>query len=221
MERRTHYTVLGVSQADSTRAIRAAYRDLTKQQPAIAEASARRELRERTHAFDVLSDGQCRRDYDDDLLREADRVVISEHESLNGPLIATQLRIFANRDTIRPSFEAMYERMLRNFTHLGVPKAERPGALNLDVFLTPSEAAHGCMVPVVVPTFSRCPLCQGSGHDWLSPCMHCDAEGVIEGEQELRFHIPPQLPAGSVIEVALDPLGIHNFYLRLHVFAET
>jgi DnaJ-class molecular chaperone len=222
MERRTHYTVLGASRTDSTRAIRAAYRDLAKQpQPGIARARAERELRELTHAFDVLSDGQCRRDYDDDLLREADGEVVSEHESLSGPLIATSLRVFANRDTIRPSFEAMYERTRRNFTHAGVPKAERPEGLNLDVFLTPVQAAHGCMVPVGIPTFSRCPLCQGSGYDGLSPCMCCDEEGVIEGEQELRFHIPPMLPAGSVIEVALDPLGIHNFYLRLHVFVAT
>ncbi len=211
MERRTHYTVLGASCADSTRAIRAAYRDLAKQR------QAGRELRELTHAFDVLSDGQCRREYDDDLLREAD----CGREILSGPLIATRLRIFAHRDTIRPSFEAMYERTLRNFTHLGVPKSERAEGLNLDVFLTPAEAAHGCMVPVGIPTFSLCTLCQGSGYDWLSPCMRCEAEGVIEGEQELRFRIPPKLPSGSVIEVALDPLGIHNFYLRLHVFVET
>src|SRR3954471_20676519 len=180
MERRTHYTVLGASRSDSTRAVHAAYRDLAKQrQQGIAGARAAHELRELRHAFDVLSDGRCRRDYDDDLMREADGEVVCEHESLSGPLIATPLRIFANRDTIRPSFEAMYERMRRNFTQAGVPKAERPEGLNLDVFLTPATAAHGCMVPVGIPTFSCCPLCQGSGHDWLSPCMRCEEQGVI------------------------------------------
>src|SRR5262245_47207601 len=218
MERRTHYTVLGVSRTESTRAIRAAYRDRTRQQPpGIMGVSAQREFRELTHAYDVLSDGQRRRSYDDDLMRELDGEVIREHEALSGPLIATRLRIFANRDTIRPSFEAMHERLARNYTQIGVPKAERSAGLNVEVLLTPEEAAHGCVVPVGIPTFAHCPLCQGSGHDWLSLCTRCEGEGVVEHEQELRLRIPAMLPSGSVIEVALDPLGIRNFYLRLHI----
>ncbi|HKP56817.1 MAG TPA: DnaJ domain-containing protein [Polyangiales bacterium] len=221
MERRTHYMVLGVSHAESTRAIRAAYRDLARQRPmGIVGAAADREFRELTHAHDVLSDGQRRRTYDDDLMREVDGEVIGEHEALSGPLLATRLRIFANQDTIRPSFEAMHERLARNYTQIGVPKAERPAGLNVEVLLTPAEAAHGCVVPVGIPTFARCPLCRGSGHDWLSPCMRCEGAGVIEHEQELRLRIPAMLRSGSVIEVALDPLGIRNFYLRLHVFVE-
>ena len=221
MERRTHYVVLGVSPFESTRAIRAAYRDLARPwQPDIARAWFGREYRELTHAYDVLSDGRRRREYDEDLVREVDGELISEHESQCGPLIATRLRIFANRDTIRPSFEAMHERLARNYTQIGVPKAERPAGLNVEVLLTPAEAAHGCVVPVGIPTFARCPLCRGSGHDWLSPCMRCEGAGVIEHEQELRLRIPAMLRSGSVIEVALDPLGIRNFYLRLHVFVE-
>ena len=215
MELRTHYTVLGVSRSESTRAIRAAYRDLARQQP-----SAERELRELTHAYDVLSDGRRRRSYDDDLMREVDGAVTGEHEALRGSLIATRLRIFANRDTIRPSFAAMHERLARNYTQIGVPKAERPAGLNVEVLLTPAEAAHGCVVPVGIPTFAHCPLCRGSGRDWLSPCVRCEGEGVVERERELRLRIPPLLPSGSVIEVALDPLGVRNFYLRLHIFVE-
>lgn len=221
MERRTHYMVLGVSHVESTRAIRAAYRDLARQQlPGIVKAPADREVRELTRAYDVLSDGQRRRGYDDDLMREVDGEVISEHEALSGPLIATRPRIFANRDTIRPSFEAMHHRLARNFTQIGVPKAERPAGLNVEVLLTPTESAHGCVVPVGIPTFAHCPLCQGSGRNWVSPCMRCEGTGVMEAEQELRLRIPAMLRSGSVIEVALDSLGIRNFYLRLHIFVE-
>ncbi|HKU41285.1 MAG TPA: DnaJ domain-containing protein [Polyangiales bacterium] len=213
MERRTHYTVLGVLRADSRRAIRAAYRDIAM--PSVGVAPwADREYRTLTIAYDVLSDGQRRRSYDDDLLREADGEVLAEQDAA----IATQLRVFANRDTIRPSFEAMHERFARNYTQIGVPKAERPAGLNLDVLLTPAQAAHGCVVPVGIPTFAHCPLCRGSGHDGLSTCVRCEGEGVIEREHEVRVAIRPMLPSGSVIEVALDPLGICNFYLRLHVF---
>jgi molecular chaperone DnaJ len=221
MDRRTHYMVLGVSRSENTRAIRAAYRDLARQwQPDIAKAWSGREIRELTHAYDVLSDRQRRREYDDDLTREADGELIGEHENLASPLTAARLRIFANRDTIRPSFEAMHERLARNYTQIGVPKAERLAGLNVDVLLMPAQAAKGCMVPIGIPTFLQCPLCHGSGHDCWSACMRCGGVGVIEHEQELRVRLPPMLPSGSVIEVALDPLGVRNFYLRLHVFVE-
>lgn len=89
------------------------------------------------------------------LTHEADGEVTSEHARLRGPLIAAPLRVFANPDTVRPSFDAMHERLGRNYTQIGVPKAERLAALNLDLLLTPTEAAHGCTVPVGIPTFGE------------------------------------------------------------------
>jgi hypothetical protein len=41
---------------------------------------------------------------------------------------------------------------------------------------------------------------------------------MIESEELLRVRIPPMVPPGSVYEIPLRDLGIHNFYLRLHVF---
>jgi hypothetical protein len=44
---------------------------------------------------------------------------------------------------------------------------------------------------------------------------------MIEEEALLRIRIPPMAPPGSIYEVPLRGLGIHNFYLRLHVFVES
>jgi hypothetical protein len=33
--------------------------------------------------------------------------------------------------------------------------------------------------------------------------------------------IPPMSPSGSIFEIPLQGLGIHNFYLRLQVFVGT
>jgi len=36
----------------------------------------------------------------------------------------------------------------------------------------------------------------------------------------LRIEVPPWVRSGTVYELPLDGLGIHNFYLRVHVFVD-
>jgi DnaJ-class molecular chaperone len=91
---------------------------------------------------------------------------------------------------------------------------------NIEVVLTPEEGRRGCMVPIGVPVLRRCPECGGSGSDWLLPCMACGHQGTVEAEQTVRVHIPPMARSGSIYEMSLQGFGIHNFYLRLHVFVE-
>jgi hypothetical protein len=43
---------------------------------------------------------------------------------------------------------------------------------------------------------------------------------MIESEELLRIRIPPMVPSGSIYEIPLRGFGIHNFYLRLHIFVE-
>jgi hypothetical protein len=45
--------------------------------------------------------------------------------------------------TIHPSFEPLFERFVRNFTGLGIPKGERLEDLNVEVVFSPEEAAQG------------------------------------------------------------------------------
>jgi molecular chaperone DnaJ len=222
VERKTDYMILGVTNTEGSRGIRAAYRDLAKRLHAdVACEQAMLTFHKVTQVFDLLSDPGRRREYDEQLRRQSDGDPISVRHSQAEPLVAESLRIFANRESIRPSFAAMYDRLLRNYTGIGVPKAERLEGLNLEVRLPPAVAALGCTVPVGVPTFSRCPHCHGSGRDWVYLCMYCGGQGTMEHEEIVQIHIPALLPPGSVLEIPLDGLGIHNFYLRLHVSVET
>ena len=221
MERKTYYMILGVSSTESDRGIRAAYRDLAKRlHPDVAGEQATRSFQEVSEAYGVLSDPQRRREYNSKLSRAEDGGMVTVRRSPPEPLVREPVTILGNRDGIRPSFEAMYDRFLRNFTDIGVPKSEHLEGLNFEVLLTPAEASRGCVVPIGVPVFSRCPQCGGSGHDWMFPCAYCQQQGMIEGEERLRIRIPPMAPSGSIYEIPLRGLGIHNFYLRLHVFVE-
>lgn len=222
MERKTYYMILGVSSTESDSGIRAAYRDLAKRlHPDVAGEQATRTFQEVSEAYNVLSDPQRRREYNNKLNRAADHgAVISVRRSPPQPVVREPVALLGNRDSIRPSFEAMYDRFLRNFTGIGVPKSEQLESLNFEVLLTPEEASRGCVVPIGVPVFSRCPRCGGSGHDWGVPGAYCQQQGMIENEEPLRIRIPPMVPSGSIYEIPLRGLGIHNFYLRLRVFVE-
>jgi hypothetical protein len=121
---------------------------------------------------------------------------------------------------VRPSFEALAERLLRNFTGLGVPQAERLEGLTVEVILTPEEALRGVEVPLGVPGIHRCPECGGTGRVWLFWCACCGGEGAIATERVVRVPIPARIHSGSVMEVPLDGFGIHNLYLRLYVRIE-
>jgi molecular chaperone DnaJ len=221
MEKKTYYMILGVSNTESDRGIRSAYRDLAKRlHPDVAGEQATHSFQEISEAYNVLSDPQRRREYNHKLGGAEHGEFATVQRPPPEPLVREPVTILGNREGIRPSFEAMYDRFLRNFTGIDVPKSEHLESLNIEVLLTAEEASRGCVVPVGVPVFTRCPQCRGSGHDWVFPCAYCQQQGMIEDEEQLRIRIRPMAPSGSIFEIPLRGLGIHNLYLRLHVFVE-
>ncbi len=221
MNGKTHYMILGVSRAESAGGIRAAYRELAKKlHPDVAGQQATHAFQELSEAYDVLSDPQRRREYESELRRVESSGGALIRPGPAAPIARAPVSILSTVDSVRPSFEEMYDRFLSNFTGVGIPKSEHLEGLNIEVVLTHEEARHGCVLPVGVPAFRRCPYCGGSGRDWLFPCLSCQQQGMIEDEEILRVRIPALVRSGSIYEMPLQGLGIQNFYLRLHVFVE-
>jgi molecular chaperone DnaJ/curved DNA-binding protein len=221
MNGRTYYMILGVPRTESQGGIRSAYRDLARRlHPDVAGQQATHAFQEITEAYDVLSDPQRRRAYNDELRRAERGNVVPVREAPPAPFARAPVSIFAAAETVRPSFEEMYERFRRNLTGVGIPKSEHLEGLNIEVVLTPEEGRRGCVLPIGLPVFRRCPECGGSGRDWVSACLACGQQGTIEEEEIVRVRIPPMAQSGSIFELPLQGLGIHNFYLRLHVFVE-
>ena len=203
MERKTYYMILGVSSTESDKGIRAAYRDLAKRlHPDVAGEQATRSFQEVSEAYAVLSDPQRRSEYNEELTRAEDGGIVTVRRSPPERLVREPVTIPGNREGLFPSYEAIHDRFLRNFTGIGVPKSERLESLTFEVLLTPEEAIFGCVVPVGVPVFYH------------------QRQGMIEREEQLRIRIPPMTPSGSIYQIPLRGLGIHNVYLRLHVFVE-
>ena len=212
-----YYLILGVSRSESPSGIRARYRDLVRTfHPDVAGTHSTSAFQEIAEAYEVLADPAARRRHNAELARRERRRPVERI----GPLAARRrepVSPLAEPQAVRPSLEALVERLFRNFTRVGIQKAERPEGLTVEVILTPEEALQGVAVPIGVPVLHRCPDCGGTGHMWLFPCASCGEKGVVATERIVLVTIPPLIRSGAVIEGPLHGLGIHNFYLRLHV----
>jgi molecular chaperone DnaJ len=167
----------------------------------------------------VLADPVARRRHNLELARE-EPAFLAPVATPAAPWRAAPVSLLGGLTAVRPSFEEEVDRVVRNFTGLGVPKAERPEGPTVEVILTPDEALRGVEVPLGVPGIHRCVECGGTGRAWLSPCASCGGEGAIATERVIRIPIPAGVRSGSVIEGPLDGLGIHNLSLRLYVRIE-
>jgi DnaJ-class molecular chaperone len=224
MASKDYYLILGISRRENFRAIQDAFRELAKRyHPDRAGPEGTRQFQDIQEAYEVLSDPEKRKSYNYELEQGEIRIhsrpepIFSRPASKPEPLVPETMSVLRDFETIRPSFEPLFERFLRNFTGERIPKGERLESLNVEVILSPEEAAGGVAIPVGVPVFYNCRQCGGSGRDWLFPCIDCNAQGIIEAEETVRVYIPPMVPDRAIIEVPIHGLGIHNFYLRLHI----
>jgi molecular chaperone DnaJ len=207
MASRNHYVILGVASTESDRGIRSAFRTLAKRyHPDRVGSAGAAAFREVIEAYQVLHDPSRRREYDNSLNqpRRADLRVSAEplvrHVSMRGDLADA-----------RPSRDAIFDRIARNFTGRNVAKAERLEELNLDVAISAEQAGTGTCVQLGIPVFRTCSSCQGRG------CGACLGRGATEAERALAVDVPPMSGSGATFVMPLSRLGIHNFYLRLRV----
>jgi DnaJ-class molecular chaperone len=228
MEKKNYYMILGVHRTESEGAIRKAFRDLAKTyHPDRAGPEGTRHFQDIMEAYSVLSHPEKRREYNESLrppeeeIRIKPRPASTAYRKEPEPLIPEPISVMRGFQTIRPSFDEMFDRIVRNFTGTGIPKGERIQELNVEVILSPDEARRGGIAPIGVPVFYSCPSCGGTGHDLLFPCIHCQEQGVVEDEEVVNIRIPPMIQDGTIFEVPLKGLGIHNFHLRIHIRIDT
>ena len=212
---RNYYAILGVSRSETPAGIRAAYRDAAKRMhPDHAGNEQTAAFQELAEAHDVLSDPDRRRQYNEtlsDFERASGRDTTLHHFRVP----VEPRSIFADVDAVYPSFEALADRLMRNFTGRGVPKAERAEPLLIEVILTPDEAQSGGVLSIPVPVHNTCDFCRGTGRDWLSACLHCAGQGVLSTDEQVDVRIPPRPHLGATFDVPLRTVGIGNLFLRL------
>jgi molecular chaperone DnaJ len=219
-----YYTILGISTTASPSGIREAFWELVKRyHPDRIGPQGTPVFHDIMEAYQVLSDPERRRHYNQGLSRAEGGVasrpppIMSDQWSQPDPLVPGSMSVMRGFQEIYPSVEALFERFLRNFTGLGVPKGERVEALQVEILLAPDEATRGVSIPLGIPVFSPCAVCGGSGSAWLFPCTYCREQGVVEEEKTVRIDIPPLVRDGTIMQAPVQGLGIHNFYLHISI----
>lgn len=213
-----HYAVLGVPRDESPQGIRSAFHDLAlRHHPDRAGPEGTAAFRDVAEAYRVLSDPALRREHDAALRRRAGPPGPAWSRAAparEGPAVRD---LFGAPASLRPSADALLDRILRNFLGPGLAKGEHPEPLLCDVVLSADEAARGGVLPIRVPVMAPCPACHGAGGFAGFRCGACDARGHVGHEAVVPLEIPPRVRPGAILEMPLEPLGIGNLWLRARI----
>jgi DnaJ-class molecular chaperone len=221
MLRKNYYLTLGITPNESTTGVRHAFREIIKRYHPDRIGSERlRFFQEIIEAYHVLADPERRSRYDEELLSDD-----AERRQRFGAAIQSdtlpQPRTVLRTMTIRDApFEAALALVSGRLT-AHQPSQDFCQPLNARVILSPEEATRGGIVVLAVPSCAPCERCRGSGREGRFPCESCDGEGLIEEQEIVRVLVPAMVPDGTVMNVPLRGLGVHNFYLRVQVRVAT
>lgn len=223
--RKNYYLVLGVPRTESASGIRAAFRALVKRyHPERIGEQGSRFFQDLLHAYQVLSDPEKRRLYDQGLCHaageqqqeppEAIIVDAGAHAMATMPMPVASLRRFA---TVSPPHEQMRARLVRNFMRPSPSDDGTTQSFNVQLILSPDEALTGGVARITIPVFYPCHACGGSGQDWLFPCSLCEAQGMLEEEETVCVQVPPSVGDYTLVETPVRGLGLHNMYVCLYI----
>jgi molecular chaperone DnaJ len=215
--KRDLYSHLGLESDASMDLIESAYRELVSElYPDRLEHDREIFLRIQK-AYSTLTNAGRRKAYDEALHAGEKPLNLTPVESLalEKTVDLEEVSLTHSFQTIRPSFEQLFDRLWSNFTLLTRPKAETIESLNVEILLSPEEALRGGQVRVFIPSQCKCPACEGRGGVGPFECWRCDGRGIVVGEYPLLVSFPAGI-SGNVVEIPLDRFGIQNFYLRVY-----
>ena len=229
MEYHDYYQILGVERNANQEDIKRAYRRLARQfHPDVNpdNPAAEERFKKINEAYQVLSDPQKRRRYDQ-----------FGHEGLQG----TGFRGFSGFEDIFSSFGDIFEGFFGFGNRGGRTRARQGKSLRYDVSLTLEQAFRGveqeisfhrleaCPAcggtgaapgsePRTCPTCqgrgqvvrsqgffqvaSTCPACHGQGEIITDPCQDCRGGGKVRVERTVSVKIPAGVDTGSQLRLA-------------------
>jgi DnaJ-class molecular chaperone len=222
--KRSLYLTLGCRVVDDNDGFRLAFHALAKRyHPDRVGPNGTPFLREIAEAYRVLSDFERRNNYDLGL-RHAGEVPSDDPVLVPGP---DGMPVDATPPVVRPALDpaqivwpllnVVRERVYRNFLQEDLPNHDPAEPIDLRMPLAPEQALIGGTVTIEAPVYYPCPMCQGSQLDEDVSCLACRKKGLIEASETVLAVIPPMVRDHERIEIPLNGLGVHGFYLRLTV----
>lgn len=191
-QKRDYYEILGVSRNATEEEIKRAYRRLAKQYHPDANPGnkeAEEKFKEINEAYEVLSDPEKRRKYDQFGHAAFDPSFGAQGAGFGGGFSGG----FADFDF--GGFGDFFEDIFEGFDIFGSSKRKKEtpkkGAdIYVDLELTLKESVFGCEKEIPIYRTERCPTCGGSGaKQGSSPvtCKKCGGTGQIRTKQATLF----------------------------------
>lgn len=188
-EKRDYYEVLGVSKEASADEIKKAYRKITKENhPDLhpGDKACEERFKEANEAYEVLSDADKRRKYDQYGMAAFDPNAGFGGGGFGGGFDFSDLGdLFGGFSDIFGGFGGGRTRSNPNAPRRG---SDVRASLNLSF----EEAAFGCQKEIQVPIIEQCPDCAGSGcAEGTTPeiCPECKGSGQTVTQQRTPFGI--------------------------------
>ena len=184
---KTHYDVLGLDKQAPATLVRSQYRRLVKHcHPDLnpGNSKATQQFREVQAAYEVLSDPEKRRLYD---------------QSLN-PSYTGKTYTYRSADArYRPHNHTTYSRPVSR------PHQPRSFYSAYTVELNLAELFKGTRRPLVVGQTFTCKSCRGAGRlEDENSCERCGGYGFVVSYQRVEVLIPPGLHPGMRLRIELD-----------------
>lgn len=207
MAGKDYYNLLGLKRDASDADIKRAYRRLARQHhPDVnpGNKSAEAKFKEINEAYEVISDKEKRKKYDQygDKWQYADQMsqAGAQQQSPFGGFRqgASQGVPFQGEDA-----DGMFDILFPGFTSRSGRRRPRRGQ-NIEhaLEITLEEAYHGANRTITMESAQPCPACGGTGRIQNVACSQCRGSGAIARPERLEVKIPPGVQNGSRVRIA-------------------
>jgi DnaJ-class molecular chaperone len=205
-----YYEALGVQRAATTDEIKKAYRKLArKYHPDVNpnDKSAEEKFKEISEAYEVLSDPEKRKRYDQlgaNWKAGADFTPPPGWAPWEGVRIEYgdigDIFGAGGAEGFSDFFETLFG--ARRGGPRGVPFAMRGRDAEAEMEITLEDAHRGATKVITIQATTPCPTCNGSGAVGNKPCPTCRGAGAVRRPKTLDVNIPAGVRNGSVIRLA-------------------
>ena len=204
-----YYSILGVNKNASQREIKQAYRRLArKHHPDVnpGDKSAEAKFKEINEAYEVLSDKEKRRKYDQygDQWQYADQFARAGGQQTpfwDFSQAGGATKFHFGEGDLGSLFDELFGGIgAGTFRRQAQPRRGRD--IEHPVEVTLEEAYHGTARLLSLGVEEPCPGCQGTGRIQNMPCSVCRGSGVVSRVKRLEVRIPPGVKDGSRVRIA-------------------
>ena len=205
MAGKDYYNILGVGRGATEAEIKQAYRRLArKHHPDVnpGNQSAEAKFKEINEAFEVLSDAEKRKKYD----QYGDQWQYAEQFAQARAQQSPQWEHAQDGSTFHfDDSDNIFEELFQEFGRGNRQRTTRPRPgrdLEYPVQITLEEAYHGASRLLNLQSEEVCSGCSGTGRIQNLPCSICHGTGRVPHDKRIEVRIPPGVANGSRVRFA-------------------